>query len=553
MESYKHQQNILFTDPQFPADLSSLFNERNELKEDSQIYMLSLTWKRASEVLGNIGIENENIQPNDIKQGSIGNCYFLSALSSLAQYPERVLNMFENLQEQKIGKYTIRFYIQGEPKLITIDDFIPVRSDNLPAFCHSQRNKVWPIILEKAWAKLHNGYQNSGAGHTDVALSYLTGAPCKYVDNVKLGHNLWQTLLDSDKKLHIIASSVSMQKEEFKEIFKDNGLSNNHAYSVIKLQTAQLQDGKEERLINLRNPWGKREFNGDWNKNDQRWTDDLKKKLAYEYLKDGEFWMSIFDFSTQFKHSQICMVNDFFQRNFVKLQAKKGQFYAFEFTVRQELDFEELHLIAYQMDSKIGGIQYGAFDYSEVQMLIGRKETNQTIMNQFPIEYVASRKAQKYETAISNFEILIPGTYVLLLEVDWVQSFTQDIVIAAYSAQDIKLTQVQYDHSMLENMLKSWQNKHSGKIKFNYRLLAEEDNNELLTQVLTYGRLQQQNFHGRIIGVNLYDLCYKNGYLIYVENQTNIPGTSKFIKFEAINKESQIKFSYIYKFDIQDL
>eukprot|EP00347_Sterkiella_histriomuscorum_P004523 403360137 len=357
--------------------------------------------------------------------------------------------MFVNLEEQKIGKYNIRFYIQGEPQLIIIDDLIPVNSDNFPAFCQSQRNKVWPIILEKAWAKLHNGYENCSAGQTDVALSFLTGAPCKYVDHVKKEHELWQTLLESDKKLHITASTVSKQKEESKEILNDNGISNNHAYSVIKLQIAQLQDGNEEKLINLRNPWGKGEFNSDWNKNDKKWTLDLQKKLAYEYLQKGEFWMSIQDFQTQFHNSQICMVNDFFFRNILKVPTQKEQFYAFEFDVKQELDIEELHLIVYQMNEKLGEIKYGEFKQSEVQILIGRKETNQNIKNQFPIDFVASRKAEKYETVISNFDKLIPGKYLLLLEIDWTQSFAQDIVIAAYSAQDIKLTQVQYDHSIL--------------------------------------------------------------------------------------------------------
>ena len=37
---------------------------------------------------------NEGIAPNDIRQGALGDCYFLGTLSSLAENPERIKRLF---------------------------------------------------------------------------------------------------------------------------------------------------------------------------------------------------------------------------------------------------------------------------------------------------------------------------------------------------------------------------------------------------------------------------------------------------------------------------
>lgn len=34
------------------------------------------------------------IEPNDIKQGLLGDCYFLAGLSALAEVPERIRELF---------------------------------------------------------------------------------------------------------------------------------------------------------------------------------------------------------------------------------------------------------------------------------------------------------------------------------------------------------------------------------------------------------------------------------------------------------------------------
>ncbi len=43
----------------------------------------------------------------------------------------------------------------------------------------------------------------------------------------------------------------------------DNGLIKGHAYSVTGANVLTVK-GKEVKLIRIRNPWGQKEWNGDW-------------------------------------------------------------------------------------------------------------------------------------------------------------------------------------------------------------------------------------------------------------------------------------------------
>ena len=81
-------------DTNFKSDASSILDPtmmRGPRLKNWETY----TWKRASEVYGenNFSIFRE-ITPTDIKQGDCGDCYYLSSISSLAEFPQRVKDIF---------------------------------------------------------------------------------------------------------------------------------------------------------------------------------------------------------------------------------------------------------------------------------------------------------------------------------------------------------------------------------------------------------------------------------------------------------------------------
>lgn len=54
-----------------------------------------------------------------------------------------------------------------------------------------------------------------------------------------------------------------MTSQDAIEAKLDNGLVMGHAYSVTGSYTVQVR-GKEVNLVRIRNPWGQKEWNGDW-------------------------------------------------------------------------------------------------------------------------------------------------------------------------------------------------------------------------------------------------------------------------------------------------
>ena len=78
-----------WTDTDFPPERSSLYDPNIDRDIDTRTFN-SFKWKRASEIFNPIYIFEDGIEPNDINQGQLGDCYFLAALSSLAEFPDRV-------------------------------------------------------------------------------------------------------------------------------------------------------------------------------------------------------------------------------------------------------------------------------------------------------------------------------------------------------------------------------------------------------------------------------------------------------------------------------
>jgi calpain-15 len=105
----------------------------------------------------------------------------LSSISSLAENPERVKAVFLTSEVNKAGCYAVKFYINGEPLTVVVDDFLPwKRKEQKWAFsrCANDR-EIWVQILEKAWAKVFGTYQRIEGGLAGESLSALTGAPAR--------------------------------------------------------------------------------------------------------------------------------------------------------------------------------------------------------------------------------------------------------------------------------------------------------------------------------------------------------------------------------------
>jgi len=72
--------------------------------------------------------------PHGIRQGALGDCWFLAAASALAEHPERLKKVIKNTEYPAEGIFKFDFFLAGTPTHIVIDD-------RLPAIEYSPTNK----------------------------------------------------------------------------------------------------------------------------------------------------------------------------------------------------------------------------------------------------------------------------------------------------------------------------------------------------------------------------------------------------------------------------
>jgi hypothetical protein len=69
----------------------------------------------------------------------------------------------------------------------------------------------------------------------------------------------------------------------------------------------RLADVDGHKLMQIRNPWGKGEWTGDWSDKSPKWTTRLRNHVGWHETKDdGIFWMDLNDYVTEFDSIYVC-------------------------------------------------------------------------------------------------------------------------------------------------------------------------------------------------------------------------------------------------------
>jgi non-ribosomal peptide synthetase component E (peptide arylation enzyme) len=92
---------------------------------------------------------------NDIDQGAIGDCYYLSSLAAVAEYPYRLTGTFKTPTPNAAHIFSMQFYIAGVATVITVDDYLPFNTRSNPQLVFaniSADGSLWGPLAEKAWA-----------------------------------------------------------------------------------------------------------------------------------------------------------------------------------------------------------------------------------------------------------------------------------------------------------------------------------------------------------------------------------------------------------------
>ena len=67
----------------------------------------------------------KDIEPGDILQGQLGDCWFLCAVASLAEMPRLVERLFLTKETNEEGLYRLKLCKNGEWTEVVVDDYFP--------------------------------------------------------------------------------------------------------------------------------------------------------------------------------------------------------------------------------------------------------------------------------------------------------------------------------------------------------------------------------------------------------------------------------------------
>lgn len=239
---------------------------------------------------------------NDINQGMIGDCWFLSAIDFTVNHPKYKDCISSIVQPTENGvKVTLYNTDSAEWQTAYLDTRTLVNGDYIPttiSVLSSDPREIWPAMLEKGLAKMCGGYKNIEGGFMSEGMSFLHGGRGWFISS----KDIVPRLLSGSVSIDALVIDLKMLWDAGYGVFtaweqdmlsdvRAKGLVNGHAYSILDMKKI-----KDEWVFKLKNPWGKFEWNGRYSDTDHsEEACEVRKEFNMQSKEDGIFLMSAFD------------------------------------------------------------------------------------------------------------------------------------------------------------------------------------------------------------------------------------------------------------------
>ncbi|KAF7371261.1 Cysteine proteinase [Mycena sanguinolenta] len=282
--------------------------------------------RRVGQIFDNPQFFVDGANSNDIMQGQVGDCWFLSALATMAT-AEGLVEKFCVARDEEIGVYGFIFFKDDHWVSVIIDDLLYTAipkyeelNSSEKALYHNDKElynksarkgsqtlyfaksgtdgETWVPLIEKAYAKLHGDYASLSGGYACEAIEDLTGGVSSFIQSKDIFDidKFWTEELMKANKDRLFGCYFepldgTRSGDPSAKIF---GLIGNHAYSVLRAVEA-----KGKRFVVIRNPWGNSEWTGPWSDGSKEWTAEwleILPTLGHVFGDDGEFVMEYSDF-----------------------------------------------------------------------------------------------------------------------------------------------------------------------------------------------------------------------------------------------------------------
>jgi hypothetical protein len=215
-----------------------------------------------------------DIDPNDVRQGNLGDCYLLASMAAIArQNPDAIRRL---IRDNGDGTYTVTLYRNSRPLRFWRPEYIPVEVevtpefpavDGRPVFAQpddgsGSHQELWTLLVEKAYAQQRGGYGDLEGGWGHVAMSSLTGVESEWhapssISLSDLANHLDQGHAVTASSLADLSVDVGGQQvwdipdaSDVHPLFQSDVLYENHEYYVTGVN-------QETGTVSIRNPWGR--------------------------------------------------------------------------------------------------------------------------------------------------------------------------------------------------------------------------------------------------------------------------------------------------------
>ena len=136
----------------------------------------------------------DGVSADDVDQGGVGSCYFLSALAGTAN--DKAAMIQDMFTDNGDGTYSVRFYTNGKVDYVTVDSMMATSATDRYLYANSggdngvqnevaDNNELWVALAEKAYAQVNesgrisqngrNSYAGISGGNSATAITHITG------------------------------------------------------------------------------------------------------------------------------------------------------------------------------------------------------------------------------------------------------------------------------------------------------------------------------------------------------------------------------------------
>jgi len=184
---------------------------------------------------------------DDVNQGAVGDCYFVSSLAAFAR--TRPSTLQESAVDLGDGTFAVQFYQGGTPVFVRVSNNLPTGGFGGYEFAHPGPNgTIWAAVIEKAFAYFRDG--------SNTYMSLTNGWMSEVYSDLGLGSTDYNPgSLDESSFYSMVANALaSGEPVTFGTFNAPPDLVGHHSYTLMGIVPGVVGAGPTTYLV--RNPWG---------------------------------------------------------------------------------------------------------------------------------------------------------------------------------------------------------------------------------------------------------------------------------------------------------